>query len=142
MTTSNVYAPLDPSLRLGFIGSGNMAAALMTGLESKGVVKPSQIVVSDIDHEKAVALAGRMGARAARSNEEVLADATVILLAVKPQGFQVLADEIRPFVKQGHLIISILAGTPAARIEAALKSDACPNPRVIQVMPNTPALIG
>ncbi len=142
MMISYDRTPLDPSLRLGFVGSGNMAGALLRGLEIKGVIRPSQVILSDIHTDRAFMLAKETGARVARNNAEVLADATVILLAVKPQGFDELAQEIQPLVKPHHLVISILAGTPASRIEASLAHEECPNPRVIQVMPNTPALIG
>ena len=64
--------------------------------------------------------------------------ARVLVLAVKPSHVAELLDEIRPFVTPGHLLISIAAGVPIARLEAGLGEGA----RIIRVMPNTPALVG
>jgi pyrroline-5-carboxylate reductase len=125
-------------LTIGFLGGGKMAAALAKGVISAGLVKRAQLRASDPLPAARSSFADQTGARTTASNVEVVRFARLLLLAVKPGCVAELLDEIRPDFTAGHLLISIAAGVPIARLEAGLGQGA----RVIRVMPNTPALVG
>ena len=125
-------------LTIGFLGAGKMAAALAKGVLSAGLVKAAQIRASDPLPAARPAFAGQTGAKTTDSNVAVVRFARVLVLAVKPGQVAGLLKEIQPAVTPGHLLISIAAGVPIAKLEGALGQGA----RVIRVMPNTPALVG
>jgi len=125
-------------LTIGFLGGGKMAVALAKGVVSAGLVKAAHILASDPLPAARSAFTQETGAKTTTSNVEVVQGARVLILAVKPGNVTELLDEIRPFITPGHLLISIAAGVPIARLEAGLGQDA----KVIRVMPNTPALVG
>ena len=115
-----------------------MATALAKGVISAGLVKAAQIRASDPAQSARNAFAAETGARASDRNLDVVQFAQVLVLAVKPAHVPALLEEIRPAIAPGHLLISIAAGVPIARLESGLDAGA----RVIRVMPNTPALVG
>jgi pyrroline-5-carboxylate reductase len=123
---------------IGFLGAGNMAAALINGLIETEVYDPEQIVASDVDGRKRNQIRRRFGVAVAPDNDTATREAKVVLLAVKPQNVDEVLGEIRGAVTPAHLVISIAAGVTTSRIEAALGGRA----RVLRVMPNTPALLG
>ena len=125
-------------MTIGFLGAGKMAAALANGILSAGLVKAAQIRASDPLPSARSAFAGQTNARTTDSNIAVARFARVLVLAVKPGNMAALLREIRPAVTPGHLIISIAAGVPIAKLEVGLGQGA----RVIRVMPNAPALVG
>lgn len=124
-------------LTIGFLGAGKMATALAKGVLSAGLVRPSQIRASDPLPNAIVAFAKETGAKTTASNAAVTQFGNVIVLAVKPGNMNDLLREIRDFITPQHLVISIAAGVPIAKIENGLP----PSTRVIRVMPNTPALV-
>jgi pyrroline-5-carboxylate reductase len=125
-------------LTIGFLGAGKMAAALAKGVVSAGLVKAAHIRASDPLPAALSAFAAQTGANTTSSNAEVVQFARVLVLAVKPGHVAELLEEIRPWVAPGHLLISIAAGVPIAKLEGGLGEGA----RVIRVMPNAPALVG
>ena len=138
-------------MKLGFIGCGKMATALIHGVLKSGICTPADITVSDAYPDAAAKLAAATGVTAVASNGEVITASDTIVLAVKPhdalaalQGLstQSAAGSMRWAGQQGgagknsRLLLSIVAGLPLARLEAAA-GDAL---RIIRVMPNTPSL--
>ena len=123
---------------IGFLGTGNMAEALIKGLTAAEVVAPSQIHGSDPRQARCDELGARYGISVTTDNREVVAHAEIVVLSVKPQILPGVLDEIAPHLKPHALVISIAAGTPVAAIERRLKSGT----RVVRTMPNTPALVG
>ncbi|OFV89633.1 MAG: pyrroline-5-carboxylate reductase [Acidobacteria bacterium RBG_16_68_9] len=123
---------------VGFIGGGNMATALIKGLVGAGLYRARQLCASDVDPRKRQALKRRLGVAVSADNASVVRETRVVVLAVKPQIMDAVLAEIRPAITPAHLCISIAAGIPTSRLEAALG----PRARVVRVMPNTPALLG
>ncbi len=121
--------------KLGFLGGGNMAAALVRGLCSSKAVAPSDLMASDVKAERLRYLYDTHGIRTTTDNHELVRFADVVVLAVKPQVVDKVLDAIRGDVDQGHLVVSVAAGVPLAAIEARLP----PGTRGIRSMPNTPA---
>jgi pyrroline-5-carboxylate reductase len=125
-------------LSIGFLGAGKMGTALARGFISAGLVTAGRILASDPVPAARAAFARETGAKTAASNAEVVRSARVIILAVKPDQVAGVLAEIREKFSAKHLLISIAAGIPIARLEGGLAAEA----RVIRVMPNTPALVG
>ncbi|MEO6739855.1 MAG: pyrroline-5-carboxylate reductase [Chthoniobacteraceae bacterium] len=141
-------------MKLGFIGSGKMAAALIKGVLKSGLCTPADITVSDVHAPSAEKLRTETGVTVAATNAEVVSASGVIVLAVKPgdalaaiQGVttQQTGSPMR-WASQGggsgggagaKLLISIVAGLSIASLEKAAGEKL----RVIRVMPNTPALV-
>jgi pyrroline-5-carboxylate reductase len=120
-----------------FLGAGNMAEAIVSGMVASGFCAPEKIIMTDVRPERLADLEKEYGVSTSTDNS-VVKNAEMVVLAVKPQ---VLADVLRgiaPVLRKETLIISIAAGIPAAKIEAALGAKY----RVVRVMPNTPALVG
>ena len=122
---------------VGFIGTGNMAEALIRGLIHAGVASKEQIVGSEPREERRQEMTERYGVRTVADNVEVARQAEILVLSVKPQVMAKVLEQIGPEIHPHALVISIAAGIPLAAIEAKL-----PQARVIRTMPNTPALVG
>ena len=122
---------------VGFIGTGNMAEALIRGLIHAGVAQKEQILGSDPREERCSELSERYGVRIVPDNLEVAKQAEILVLSVKPQVMAKVLEQVGKQIHPHALVISIAAGIPLAAIEAKL-----PQARVIRTMPNTPALVG
>lgn len=127
-----------PAARIGFIGGGNMATAMIKGFVAAGLYRPRDIVVSDVDAGKRAALTRRLGVGAVGESVAVVRAAPVLVLAVKPQVMDAVLAELAPHLGARHVVVSIAAGWPTARLERGLGGRA----RVVRAMPNTPALLG
>ena len=115
-----------------------MAGALAAGFIRAGLVTSAEIRASDPSEIARTSFTKQTQTRTTGSNREVVQFARVILLAVKPAQVEEALSEIRDDFTPEHLLISIAAGVPLAKLEAGLPTRA----RVIRVMPNTPALVG
>ena len=123
-------------MKLGFVGSGKMATALVSGAADSGVFSRGEIFVSDAVPGVADRLAAAAKVTAVASNAELCAQADVLVLCVKPNDALEALRSLRG-AAASKLIISIVAGLPLGALQEAAGTDA----RVVRVMPNTPALI-
>src|SRR4051794_23992815 len=105
---------------IGFLGTGNMAEALIKGLCSAELVAPSQIYGSDPRQERCDELTRRYGIHTTTRNVEVVTNAEIVVLSVKPQILPKVLVEVAAHLRPHALIISIAAGTPVAAIERRL----------------------
>lgn len=119
---------------VAFIGVGNMAGAMVTGL-SQGVSEIS-ITLFDIDRPKAEAKAKEAKADLAENLQEACTNKDAVILAVKPVHMTALLKEITPFIKQDQLVITVAAGILLEKYQAAL-----PQAHIIRAMPNTSARV-
>jgi pyrroline-5-carboxylate reductase len=126
------------SQTIGFLGTGNMAEALIKGLILAGMVEPTQIHGSDPRRERCNEMRERYGIHVTTHNPDVVRHAEIVVLSVKPQILPQVLDEIAPHLKPNALVISVAAGTPVAAIERRLPQGT----RIVRTMPNTPALVG
>ncbi len=124
--------------KIGFLGAGRMASALIGGLVKSYLVEPSGVMASDVDPERRGRVSRDLGIRVTPDNREVVRFADVLVLAVKPKVAPQVLEEIGPVVRADQVVISICAGIASAFIESHLPAK----PPVIRVMPNTPALVG
>jgi len=129
---------MPAKFNIGFLGTGKMATALAKGFVRASLVTGRQVVGSDPLPAARVTFSKESGARVVASNSDVAKAANVLILATKPDQTAAVLGEIKNRFTKNHLLISIAAGVPIAKLEAALPAGA----RVIRVMPNTPALVG
>ncbi|MBI5559518.1 MAG: pyrroline-5-carboxylate reductase [Deltaproteobacteria bacterium] len=122
--------------KIGFLGGGRMAEALIKGILRAGLTDNSRIVAVDPDAERRQYLDETYAVSTGKS-QTMLVDCSVLVLAVKPQIMGLLLEECAEWLNEKHLVISIAAGIPVSFMEERLGA-AC---RVIRVMPNTPALV-
>ncbi len=123
--------------KIGFIGAGNMATAIIGGIIEAKVFAAGKVFVYDILQEKLSDLHKQFGVKATDSVKELVESADTIVLSVKPQTFVDVLEGIKDHVHKDQTIISIAAGITTAKIAKFL-----PNNTIIRVMPNTPALVG
>jgi len=115
-----------------------MGEALISRLISLKTIAAEAIAVGDPSAARRQFLVETYGVRALADNQAVLADADVVLVAVKPQAFAKVVPDLQAAAhQQTALLLSIMAGTPLATLEAAV-----PGWPVVRAMPNTPATIG
>jgi pyrroline-5-carboxylate reductase len=124
--------------RLAFLGSGNMAEALVKGLLAAKAVQSQQVVTTARRQHRLDLLHTRYGVRTSLSNSEAVRDADVVVLAVKPQIIEQVLDDIAPSLVPNALVISVAAGFALSQIQKSLGEDA----HLCRAMPNTPALVG
>jgi pyrroline-5-carboxylate reductase len=125
-----------PEQRIGVVGGGNMAAALVRGLVAAGRVTSADVRVSDPSEARRSLLAKEHGIVVSESNAEIAHFANVIVLAVKPQMIEPAIASIANTLSPDATVISIAAGVPIAALEARLPGGA----RVVRAMPNTAAI--
>lgn len=121
--------------RIGFIGAGNMAQAIMKGIAGK---KAYKLAVYDIDAGKTKEASLKYGAKPAGSAVEIAALSDIIVLAVKPQSMQEALASLGKTAAKSKIYISVAAGITLGTLERLLPAKAA----IARVMPNTPAFIG
>ena len=122
---------------IGFIGSGNMAEAIINGIIEAEVYKPEEILISDIREERLGFLAEKYGVKVFKDNDKLASSVDTLVLSVKPQMMSDVLENIKDSIGSVKLVISIAAGIKVEKIASVLGDIA-----IIRVMPNTPSLIG
>lgn len=123
---------------LGFVGAGNMAGAIISGIVGTKTFLAERIFVFDTNTDKCEALRAKTGINIAASIVKLAETCDIIFLAVKPQNFAEVLSALKPVVGEHHLFVSIAAGISSSFITGILHCN-CP---VIRTMPNTLLLIG
>lgn len=125
-------------MKIGFIGLGNMATAMIGGIIGKGLYQSVDIIGSAKTAQTAERVAKKYGIDAGTDNKKVAECADVIVLAVKPVFLPEVIAEIKDIVDKDKLVISIAAGKSIEWIEGLFGKPL----RLVRCMPNTPALVG
>lgn len=123
--------------KIGFIGSGNMAEALISGLVLSNSAKPENIICSDISESTLAEIQEKYNVATTTDNSEVAQKSEIIVYATKPQILGEVLKETGHALDTSKLIISIAAGVPLAAIASGLKKEL----RLIRVMPNICAFV-
>lgn len=131
-------APAESRGRLAFVGGGQMAAAIIEGVCRSGAVAAADVVVHDPAPAARDRLAARVpGVRFVESGTAAAAAAPIVVLAVKPQQAAAVCRAIGPGLSADAVLVSIVAGLSSGDL-----AQLAGTPRVVRVMPNTPALVG
>ena len=123
--------------KIGFIGGGNMASSLISGLIASGH-SPHQLWVSDINPDTLKVLAKNLNVNTSASNDAVINEVDVVVLAVKPQTLSSVAKSAAALIQQKKtLVVSIAAGISQQSLSQWLGTETA----IVRCMPNTPALV-
>ena len=124
-------------MKVGFIGCGNMAKAMISGLLKSGVCKGEEVVASDVS-PAARSAAQALGISVTADNRQAAAQADALVLAVKPQFYQEVIEGLRDSLRAGQLVITIAPGKTLAWLQERLGEEIA----IVRTMPNTPAMVG
>ncbi len=125
-------------MKIGFIGAGNMAQAIIGGILRNGIAKKEEIIASAATNKTITKVAAEFGIKTTLDNRET-ALADLLFLAVKPVYYKQVIDEIKDVkTKESQIIITIAAGKSIEWVENAFGGSR----KIIRTMPNTPALVG
>lgn len=124
--------------RILFIGAGRMATALAKGILSAGFSITEHVRASDVSQPARERFAAETGCRTQTTNSEAVAEADIVVLAVKPQVLHEAVADLAPQLTPDQLVVSIVAGIPLSTL-TQLCGDGV---RLVRVMPNTPCLVG
>ncbi len=122
---------------VGIIGAGNMGEVLIRGLIQSGKVRQEDILASDKDQERLEYIGKTYSIRVTPSNTELVENASIVIIAVKPQNIDELLDELASSSHEGHLFISIAAGVTTEKVAAKMHHQS----GIIRVMPNAPSSV-
>lgn len=123
-------------MRVGIVGAGVMAEAMIAALVADRAVRPSALAASHPRRERRAALAAAHGITVVARNRDAVSEADIVVLAVKPQMLRSVMRELAPVISDGQVVLSIVAGATLRTLSAGLRHAA-----VVRAMPNTPAQI-
>lgn len=124
--------------KIGFIGCGNMAKAMIGGIIESKIVSPENIIASDGYMPSLESSKDKYGIRISQDNKEVAAESDIVFLAVKPNMYEAVISEIKDAVSENTIIVTIAPGKTLANIGKCFGKKV----KVLRTMPNTPALVG
>ena len=125
-------------MKLGFIGTGNMASAIMGGIIKKAIIPAEEIIGADLFAPGRERVQKQFGIHVTDSNKEVVEKAEVIILSVKPQFYESVINEIKDDIKKDQIVITIAPGKTLAWLSEKFGKDV----KLVRTMPNTPAMVG
>lgn len=125
-------------MKLGFIGTGNMASAIMGGIIGKKMISAEEIIGADLFAPGREKVKEQFGIQVTEKNQEVVEKAEVIILSVKPQFYEDVINQIKDCVKKEQIIITIAPGKTLAWLAEKFGKEV----KIVRTMPNTPALVG
>ena len=124
-------------MRIGFIGCGNMATAMIKGILDSQKVKTEDVIASAKSEKTREKIKAELGINAAQNNKEVVEFSDILFLAVKPQYYEEVIWEIKDDLRENQMIVSIAPGKTLAWLAERLGEDK----KIIRTMPNTPAMV-
>lgn len=125
-------------MKLGFIGTGNMASAIMGGIIKNQIIPADEIIGADLFAPGRERAKEQFGIQVTDSNKEVVEKAEVIILSVKPQFYENVICEIRDVIKENQIVITIAPGKTLSWLAEQFGKDV----KIVRTMPNTPAMVG
>ena len=123
---------------IGFIGAGNMAKAIVGGIVKAGLVTSENIIMSGLNKENLENIKSNYNVEVTTDNKLVAKKSDILILAVKPNVYPIVINEVKDFVKETVIIVTIAAGKSIESTEKAFEKEL----KVVRTMPNTPALVG
>ena len=122
--------------KIGFIGCGKMAGAIIKGIVKSSLISANNILASKSNPENLEETSKKLGIRITLDNKEIMKFGDIIFIGVKPSQVSAVLEEIKAFVTADKIIVSMAAGVKITQIENILQST-----KVIRIMPNTPVLV-
>ena len=125
-------------MRVGFIGCGNMATAIMKGIIDNKIIANTDIIGSDLSKNSLDKVQNEFGISVTTDNKEVVCKSDVVFLSVKPQFYESVIQEIKDIVTQKQIIVTIAPGKTLEWLGEQFGKEV----KIVRTMPNTPALVG
>lgn len=125
-------------MKLGFVGCGNMAGAMISGILKNSILPSDEIIASTLRQESADRAEREYGITVTLDNCRVARECEILILAVKPQFYEEVIREIREFVSENAVVVSIAPGKTMEWLEMKFERPV----KIVRCMPNTPALVG
>jgi pyrroline-5-carboxylate reductase len=125
--------------KIGFIGAGNMATAMMSGMISGGIFSPEEILMTDVSEERLSLVSEKYHVGVTSDNTQAASGCGILILAVKPQYYTQVITEIAPYVTSEQIVITIAPGQTLFSLAERFGSSEL---KIVRTMPNTPAMVG
>ena len=125
-------------MKMGFIGCGNMATAMIQGIVKKGAASPGEVMATARSEATRKKIREELGILLGENNSQAAAFADILFLAVKPRYYEEVIREIRDSVREETLVVSIAPGKTLDWLEEQFEKPV----KLIRAMPNTPAMVG
>lgn len=125
-------------MKIGFVGCGNMATAIIKGIIKKQIIEEENIMASAKTKTTLERVQRELGIKVSMDNSEVVKNSDIVVLAVKPQYYQEVIEQIKDTVSDDQIIISIAPGKTLAWLQDCFGKSV----KLVRTMPNTPALVG
>ena len=125
-------------MKIGFIGCGNMATAMLHGIMKKGLVEKKDLIASAKSDRTRKKIEQELGIQLAADNRQAAAEADILILAVKPVYMEQIIGEIAECVRPESLVVTLAPGKTLQWLDAMFGKPT----KLVRTMPNTPALVG
>lgn len=122
---------------IGFIGSGNMAKAMIGGIVKSGLIAPNNITASDLKESSLESMNKEFGINTTTDSKEVVKNSDIVVVAVKPNVYDIVLESVKELITTDKIIVTIAAGKTIKSIEDVIGNDK----KIVRTMPNTPALV-
>lgn len=126
-------------MKIGFIGCGNMASAMIKGIVKAKLIESKNIIAGDPDKNKLEKIKEETNILIGKNNFDIVENSDILFLSVKPNKYKDVISEIKESINENTIIITIAAGITLENTESFLESK---ERKIVRVMPNTPALVG
>ncbi|MGL4912368.1 MAG: pyrroline-5-carboxylate reductase [Romboutsia sp.] len=123
--------------KIGFIGSGNMAKAMIGGIVKSQLVECINIYVCDLNQNTLDAVNNEFKVNTTKDSKEVVTSSDIVIVAVKPNVYDAVLESVKNLIDSEKIIVTIAAGKTIASIENIIGNDK----KIVRTMPNTPALV-
>lgn len=123
--------------KIGFIGAGNMAKAMIGGIVKSKLVEANNVFASDLNEIALENVKDEYGINTTNDSKEVVKNSDIVIVAVKPNVYDIVLEGVKELIDNEKIIVTIAAGKTIESVENVIGSDK----KVIRTMPNTPALV-
>ena len=122
---------------IGFIGAGNMASAIIGGIVKSNLINPNKIIASALSDSTLERVSKSFGINTTKNSKEVVKNSDIVFVAVKPNVYDSVLEEVKDFITNDKIIVTIAAGKTIESVENIIGCDK----KIVRTMPNTPALV-
>lgn len=123
--------------KIGFIGAGNMAKAMIGGIVKSGLVEGSSVYASDLNTVALESVKAEYGINVTKDSKEIVKNSDIVIVAVKPNIYDLVLEGVKELIDNDKIIVTIAAGKTISSIEQVIGDDK----KIVRTMPNTPALV-
>lgn len=124
-------------MKIGFIGAGNMASAMISGIVNSKILDPSNIIASAKTQKTLNRVKNQFNIKTTLDSVEVVKNSDIVIVAVKPYIYDTVLNDVKDYITNEKIIVTIAAGKTIKSVEGVIGYDK----KIIRTMPNTPSLV-